>query len=375
MRSQVRAGAATVWARLWARRGGRAALITVGLLVLVALTAPWLAGLEGQDPNSFHDTLLNSATGGSPNGSFGGISTQHWLGVEPTTGRDLFARLVYGARVSLGVAVGATLGQLLLGLLVGLAAGLGGRWADALLSRVTDLALALPTFFFSIALLAVVPPSFPRPLLLGLILSGLGWAPIARIVRAETRVLREREYVAAAVLTGASPWRIARREILPGLVAPVATYTAVVLPQNMVAEAGLSFLGLGVRPPTSSWGQMLSTATTWFQVDPTYVLIPALTLLVCVLAFAGLGEALRVAFDPKTVVPPRGGRGRRKAAGNADVPTTEATETTEVTGSTEAAGPIGATARGAQDPAGPPDGASGAEAVAVTATSTKGEGR
>ncbi|WP_042368244.1 ABC transporter permease [Streptacidiphilus neutrinimicus] len=303
-------GAAGVWSRLWARRGGRAAVITVGLLVLVALTAPWLAALEGQNPNSFHDTLLNSATGGSPNGAFGGISAQHWLGVEPTTGRDLFARLVYGSRVSLGVAVGATLGQLLLGLLVGLAAGLGGRWADALLSRVTDLALALPTFFFSIALLAVVPQSFPRPLLLGLILSGLGWASIARIVRAETRVLREREYVAAAVLTGAGTWRIARREILPGLVAPLATYTAIVLPQNMVAEAGLSFLGLGVRPPTSSWGQMLSTATTWFQVDPTYVLIPALTLLVCVLAFAGLGEALRVAFDPKAAAPATRRRGR-----------------------------------------------------------------
>jgi peptide/nickel transport system permease protein len=311
---QVTLGAATtVWARLWARRGGRAALITVAVLVLVALTAPWLSALEGQDPNSFHDTLLNSATGGSPNGAFGGISAEHWLGVEPTTGRDLFARLVYGARVSLGVAVGATLGQLLLGLLVGLAAGLGGRWADALLGRVTDLALALPTFFFSIALLAVVPQSFPRPLLLGLILSGLGWAPIARIVRGETRVLREREYVAAAVLTGATTWRIARREILPGLIAPVATYTAVVLPQNMVAEAGLSFLGLGVRPPTSSWGQMLSTATTWFQVDPTYVLVPALTLLLCVLAFAALGESLRIAFDPKAAPWARATRGRRGA--------------------------------------------------------------
>ncbi|MEZ0069677.1 peptide/nickel transport system permease protein [Streptacidiphilus sp. MAP12-20] len=293
-------GAATTgWARLRARPAGRVALLTVGLLVLVALAAPLLSAVEGQDPNTFHDDLLDSATGGSPLGRFGGISADHWLGVEPTTGRDLFARLVYGARVSLGVAAGATAGQLLIGLLVGLAAGLGGRWADAVLSRVTDLALALPGLFFSIALLAVVPQSFPRPLLLGLILAGLGWAPTARIVRAEALVLREREYVAAAQLTGASTWRIARREILPGLVAPVATYTALALPGNMVAEAGLSFLGLGVKPPTPSWGQMLSGATTWFQVDPAYVLIPALTLLVCVLAFTGLGEALRVALDPK----------------------------------------------------------------------------
>jgi peptide/nickel transport system permease protein len=114
-------------------------------------------------------------------------------------------------------------------------------------------------------------------------------------------VLREREFVAAARLYGASTWRIARKEILPGLAAPVATYTALAIPSNMVAEAGLSFLGLGVRPPTPSWGQMLSTATTWFQTDPEYVLAPALTLLLCVLAFTALGEEVRRAVDPRGI--------------------------------------------------------------------------
>jgi len=289
----------TLRARLWARPGGRVALLVVALFILVAVLAPVLAALEGQDPNTYHDALLNSATGGGPNAPFGGISSAHWLGVEPTTGRDVFARLVYGSRISLLVAAGATFGQLLIGLLVGLTAGLGNRWVDGLLGRFTDLALSFPYLFFCIALLAVVPQGFPRPLLLCIILAGFGWASTARIVRAETFVLREREFVAAARLYGASPWRIARKEILPGLAAPVATYTALAIPANMVAEAGLSFLGLGVQPPTPSWGQMLSTATTWFQVDPMYVLVPALTLLVCVLAFTALGEEVRRAVDPK----------------------------------------------------------------------------
>lgn len=291
----------TLRARLWARPGGRVALILVGLIILIAVLAPVLTALEGQDPNTYHDSLLNSATGGGPNAPFGGISAAHWLGIEPTTGRDVFARLVYGARISLLVAAGATLGQLLLGLLVGLAAGLGNRWADTLLSRFTDLVLSFPYLFFSIALLAIVPQSFPRPALLCIILAGLYWAPTARIVRAETLVLREREFVAAARLYGASVWRVARKEILPGLAAPVVTFTALMIPSNMVAEAGLSFLGLGVQPPTPSWGQMLSTATTWFQTDPEYVLVPALTLLVCVLAFVALGEEIRRAVDPKGV--------------------------------------------------------------------------
>lgn len=289
----------TLRARLWARPGGRVALILVALLILVAILAPVLTGLEGQNPNTYHDALLNSATGGGPGGRFGGISAAHWLGVEPTTGRDVFARLVYGARISLIVAGGATLGQLLLGLLIGLAAGLGNRWVDGLLSRFTDIALSFPFLFLAIALLAIVPQSFPRPVLLCLILGGFGWSYVARIVRAETLVLRERDFVSAARLYGASTWRIARREILPGLVAPVATYTALAIPSNMVSESGLSFLGLGVQPPTPSWGQMLSGATTWFQVDPEYVLVPALTLLLCVFVFTALGEEVRRAADPK----------------------------------------------------------------------------
>jgi peptide/nickel transport system permease protein len=242
---------------------------------------------------------VNSASGGVPVGSFGGVSAEHWLGVEPGTGRDVFARLVYGARISLLVAVGSTAVQVLIGVGVGLTAGLGNRFLDQLLSSTTDVMLALPSLVFAIALMAVVPSGFPRPVLLMLVIGLLGWGGTARVVRAQTLTLKELDYVAAARLGGSSRWRIARRELLPSIAAPVITYAALLLPSNVVSEAGLSFLGVGVKPPTSSWGQMLSSATTWFRADPTYVLLPALMLFVTTLAFTVVGDAVRTALDPR----------------------------------------------------------------------------
>ncbi|WP_436529223.1 ABC transporter permease [Actinoplanes sp. HUAS TT8] len=280
-------------------RGFMAGAVIATIMLLVAITAPLLAALAGQDYTTYHDTLLDSARGGVPIGAFGGISGEHWLGVEPGTGRDLFARLVYGAQVSVGVAVAATFLEVLFGVTVGVAAGLGGRWADAGLSRVIDLVLSVPALVMAISLLAIVPPDWPRPLILATVIAVLGWGGTARISRGETLTLRTRDYVAAAQVAGAPWWRVARREILPGLTAPILTYAALLLPTNMVAEAGLSFLGVGVRPPTPSWGQMLSSATTWFRADPTYVFLPGLLLFLTLLSFVLVANGLRRVLDPR----------------------------------------------------------------------------
>ncbi|MGW6974789.1 ABC transporter permease, partial [Streptomyces sp. NPDC054952] len=316
------AGAARqVWRRLRTRPSAVASAAVLALLVLLALAAPLLAQLAGQDPNAYHDDLVDSARGGVPLGSLGGISADHWLGVEPGTGRDLFTRLLHGARISLLVALGATAVQVTVGIAAGLTAALGNRAVATLIGRTTDVMIALPMLVLGVALTAVVPPDFPRPLLLILVIGLLGWGGTARMVRAQTLALRELDFVAAARLSGNGTLRIARRELLPSLAAPVITLAAINVPTNMVVEASLSFLGVGVKPPTPSWGQMLSSAQTWFRADPTYVLLPAGMLFVTVLAFTVLGDAVRTALDPReasrlrvgTRAGARAGRKERKA--------------------------------------------------------------
>ncbi|MFJ4968587.1 ABC transporter permease [Streptomyces sp. NPDC088755] len=292
-------GARLFWRRLRAQRAAFAAALVVLLLVLVALAAPLLTALAGQDPNTYHPDLVDSAAGGVPIGPFGGISADHWLGVEPQTGRDLFARIVHGARVSLGVALFATVLQITLGLVIGLSAALGGRWVDQLLSRITDINVALPIMVIALALLAIVPETFPRPVLIALVIGGINWAGTSKIVRAQALTLKSLDFVSAARLSGRGKWSIARRELLPSLAAPVITYAALSFPTNIIVEAALSFLGVGIKPPTPSWGQMLTEADTWYQAAPTYLLLPAGLLFVTVLALTVLGEGVRTALDPR----------------------------------------------------------------------------
>ncbi|MFI2312814.1 peptide ABC transporter permease [Streptomyces sp. CB00072] len=310
-------GARLFWRRLRAQRAASAAALVVLLLVLVALAAPLLTALAGQDPNAYHPDLVDSAAGGVPIGSFGGISGEHWLGVEPGTGRDLFARIVYGARVSLGVALVATVLQVALGVVIGLAAALGSRGVDQLLGRITDINVALPVMVIALALLAIVPESFPRPVLIALVIGGIGWSGTSKIVRAQALALKSLDFVAAARLSGRGKWSIARRELLPSLAAPVITYAALAFPTNIIVEAALSFLGVGIKPPTPSWGQMLTEADTWYQAAPTYLLIPAGLLFVTVLALTVLGEGVRTALDPRAASRLRVGTGKNDTEGGA----------------------------------------------------------
>ncbi|QFZ74426.1 ABC transporter permease subunit [Streptomyces fagopyri] len=307
-------GARQFWRRLRTQPAALVAAAVVALLVLVALAAPLLTAVEGQDPTTYHPTLVDSARGGVPLGSFGGVSGDHWLGVEPQTGRDLFARLVNGARVSLGVAFAATLVQVLIGVVVGVAAALGNRWVDQLLSRVTDIIIAMPLMIMSLALLAIVPSGFPRPVLVALIIGLVAWGSTAKIVRAHALTLKELDHVAAARLSGWGPWRVARRELLPALAAPVITYAALLVPMNITVEAALSFLGVGVKPPTPSWGQMLTAADVWYQAAPQYLLLPAGSLFLTVLALTVLGDGVRTALDPRAASRLRVGTGRKREA-------------------------------------------------------------
>ncbi|MFF7149523.1 ABC transporter permease [Streptomyces griseoaurantiacus] len=305
-------GARRFWRRLRTQRAALVAGGVVALLVLVALAAPLLTALEGQDPTTYHPSLVDSARGGVPIGPLGGISGEHWLGVEPQTGRDLFARLVHGARVSLGVALAATVVQVAIGVLVGVAAALGNRWLDQVLSRITDIIIAMPLMIMALALLAVVPDDFPRPVLVALVIGFVAWGGIAKIARAQTLTLKHLDHVAAARLSGWGTWRVARRELLPGLAAPVLTYAALMVPNNIAIEAALSFLGVGVRPPTPSWGEMLTSANVWYAAAPQYLLLPAAALFVTVLALTVLGDGVRTALDPRAASRLRVGTGRRR---------------------------------------------------------------
>jgi len=294
------------WLRLRKDKVALAGAVVLVLLVLVAVFAPLIVRAFGDPPNEFHQDLIDTAGGTlTPLGRFGGMSWDHLMGIEPVNGRDIFSRVVYGSRISLLIALLATLLSVVIGTTLGIVAGFFGGWVDALISRLMDVFLAFPLLVLAIALAGVFPEEAfglagngLRIALLIFIIGFFKWPYIGRIVRGQTLSLREREYVEAARSLGARRSYILLTEMLPNLVAPILVYSTLLIPTNILFEAALSFLGVGIRPPTPSWGGMLSDAVAYYT-QPHFMLWPGLAIFVTVLAFNLFGDGLRDALDPR----------------------------------------------------------------------------
>jgi ABC-type dipeptide/oligopeptide/nickel transport system permease subunit len=293
------------WIRLRRDRTAVAGGAVVVVLILTAVFAPLVVKLLGHPPNEFHQELIDP-TLGSVTEPFGGISRDFLFGVEPGNGRDLFSRVVYGAQVSLLIGFLATLLAVLIGTVVGVIAGYFGGWADSLISRTMDVFLAFPLLLFAIALAGVIPDQVlglrGNSLRIGMLVFIIGffsWPYIGRIVRGQTLTLRNREVVDSACSLGARTSYVLVREILPNLMAPILVYSTLMIPTNILFEAALSFLGVGISPPTPSWGGMLTDATRLYSVAPHFVLIPGAAIFLTVISFNLLGDGLRDALDPR----------------------------------------------------------------------------
>jgi ABC-type dipeptide/oligopeptide/nickel transport system permease subunit len=292
------------WARLRHDKVAIAGGIVVGLLLLTAIIGPFLV----QNPDTYHANLINP-TFSRPNGPLGGISLAHPLGVEPVTGRDMLSRVVNGARNSLLIGFLATALAVGIGVVMGIIAGYFGGWIDAVIARTMDVFLAFPLLVFAIALVFVIPNTAfglsgnsLRVVLLVFVIGFFAWPYMGRIIRGQILSLREREFVDAARSLGARSPYILRHELLPNLVAPILVYATLLIPTNILFEAALDYLGVGLIPPTPSWGGMVSDAVTngFYSVDPMYMIIPGVAIFLTVMAFNLFGDGLRDALDPRT---------------------------------------------------------------------------
>jgi peptide/nickel transport system permease protein len=290
------------WRRFRSDRVAIVALCFIAALIVVAIAAPLIVKALNLHPLNSPDTNELDAFG-QPIGP----NSAHPFGVDDL-GRDVLARTIYGARVSLEVAFISTGLAVLIGVTVGTTAGFFGRWIDTTLSRIMDIVLAFPILLLAIGLSSACTLGNgclggaikPGRTTLIIVIALASWPYIGRIIRGQVLSLREKEFVEAARSLGASNGRIMRREILPNLVAPIIVYSSLVLPTNVLYEAALSFLGVGVQPPTASWGQMIATASPIFDSAWWYMLFPGLALVLTVLAFNLVGDGLQDALDPRS---------------------------------------------------------------------------
>jgi peptide/nickel transport system permease protein len=283
------------WLLAWQRlRRDRVAMISLAVIILIllmAIFAPLATTLTGHPVNEQYREVGLTADGlpTAPSSTF-------WLGTDDL-GRDIFVRIAYGARISLLVGVVATALTVVIGVVVGLAAGFLGGIVDTLLARLIDVILSIPFLLVAIALVSITGPSL---LVVILVIGFFSWASVARIVRGQVLSLREREFVEAARSLGSSNSRIMFVDILPNVLAPVIVYASLLIPVVIVVEATLSYLGLGLPPPTADWGGMISDAQNYYTVAWWFVFFPGAALLVTTLAFNLFGDGVRDAFDPRS---------------------------------------------------------------------------
>jgi peptide/nickel transport system permease protein len=280
----------STWSEIWSRfrqdKFALVGLVIIFVLVIVALFAPWLAP---------HNPTTQFNEGLTDKGMPVGPSAKFWLGTD-TLGRDLLSRIMFGARASLTVGILANGFALLLGVIFGLVAGYFRGWVETLVMRATDVMMAFPIYLLAIALVAVLKPGL---WILVVVIGIVYWTPMTRVIHGEVLSIREKEFVDAARLTGCTNRRILFRHILPHLVAPVIVYTSLGIATTILFEAVLSFIGLGVQPPTPSWGQMIADGQNYYLSAPHLVIYPGLAIMITVLAFNLVGDGLRDAFDPQ----------------------------------------------------------------------------
>ncbi|MBA4370121.1 MAG: ABC transporter permease [Coriobacteriaceae bacterium] len=282
----------TLWGDAWRRlRRNKLALVALGYLAIIlvfAVTADlWAKPLFGEFMYVDSTTVMQTR--------FQAPSAMHWMGTDDF-GRDELARVVYGARISLAIGIGATTLAVTLGLLLGGLSGYYGGRVDGVIMRMTDVFLAFPYLLFAILLMSVMGPGFWS---LVIAIGILGWTTIARVFRSSVLSVKENEYVDAARAMGASDLRILGRHILPNAMAPIIVYSTMSVGGVILSEAALSFLGLGIQPPTPSWGRMLDESQTYMTTHPSLFIWPGLAIVLTVLAFVLLGDGLRDALDVK----------------------------------------------------------------------------
>jgi len=277
------------WAQIWRRfRANRLAVIGLFVIILLVLLALFAEFVAPYDPTY----QLRGMRGAIP-------STEHWLGTD-YNGRDLLSRVIFGARIALLVGLGATVLSVVIGVIVGAVAGYFGGWTDTTLSRLIDTLMSIPVLALLTLLSAVLrDKNIPSIMLTIFVIGFTGWARFARVVRADVMSLKSRDFVIAARASGVKPLRIIFRHILPNILGPVIVLASLGIGGIIILEAALSFLGLGVRPPTPSWGVILSDGRQYITTYPHIVISPGVMIVITVLAFNFLGDGLRDALDPK----------------------------------------------------------------------------